>query len=71
MYRYEEHRLDVSTSGHKVHKLGGGTRAKKVCWQGGTGLDWYWSLAAILGAILGSVVVDVATVGVPWFWFSH
>ena len=28
--------------------------------------DWYWSLPAILGAILGSVMVDVAVVGVPW-----
>ena len=50
---------------YKGHRLGVSTGVLT-----GGGYDWYWSLAVILGAIIGSIVVDVAAVGVPWLTCS-
>ena len=50
MYRLKGQGSGVSTMGHKVPKLGGGTRSQK-----------YWSLVVLVGTILGSVVDGNAT----------
>ena len=68
MYQYKGHRLGGSMGEHDVNKLDGGKKAQKVnkgCWQVGRWY-WYWSLVATLRAILGSVLVKVAAVDVPW-----
>ena len=55
MYKYKGYGLGVSTRGHKGHELGKGTRGVLT----GGGYDCYLSLVAMLGAILGTVMVCV------------
>ena len=52
----------ISGSGaraHKLHQLGGGTKAHKGSQEWLEWHEWYWSFVATPGAILGSAAVDM------------
>ena len=59
MYRYEGHGLDRSTREHKVHKLGGGTKAHEV-------YEWCWRVGGTTVSVTGVLWQDaVPSLGVP------
>ena len=62
MYRYEGHELYVITGDTKCTQR---TQHAKVVLIGQR-YDRDWSLVAVLGVILGSVMVGVAAVNMPW-----